>query len=432
MILPETAQTHNGHLWIGGCDTVELAREFGTPLYLFDEATIRNKARQYSAAFASRYPDVLLTYAAKAFLNPWLARLMNEEGLGLDVVSAGEMTIAERAGFPMEKVHFHGNNKLPDELHLAIELGIGRIVIDNFTEIDLLEQIAAKRKMDVPVVLRIAPGVEAHTHEYLRTGGTYSKFGIPVSTDQAAQAVAQIVKSEHLRLVGFHAHIGSQIFDPLPFEENVATLMEFSAQMKERHDFELLEVSPGGGWGIQYTQADDPASIEDMAEIIAGTARRMAEKTGSGLPKLVLEPGRSLVGQAGVSLYTAGSIKDIPNVRKYVALDGGMADNIRPALYQAVYTAVVANKADQPPTETVTLAGKYCESGDILIHDIALPKLETGDVVAIPATGAYCIPMASNYNVAPMPPIVVVNEGQARLVRRRQTYDDILACETGI
>jgi len=430
LILPESAEIHDHHLCVGGCDTVDLAQEFGTPLYVFDEATLRNKARAFTRAFVTRYASVLLCYAAKAFINPWLARLLAEEGFGLDVVSGGEMTIAARAGFPMAKVHFHGNNKLPVELELALDLGVGRIVIDNFSEIPLLEDVARARRTVAEVLLRIAPGVEAHTHEYLRTGGTYSKFGIPVATDQAARAVADIVSCQHLKLVGFHAHVGSQIFDLLPFEETVGTLMDFALQMQERHEFDLLEISPGGGWGIQYVDADDPPPVEDVAGTIAGVMHHLAAKYKMDLPKLVLEPGRSLVGQAGLTLYTAGAIKDIPKKRKYVSVDGGMADNVRPALYQAQYQALVANKADLcGPHERVTIAGKYCESGDLLVQDVDLPPIEAGDVIVVPATGAYCIPLASNYNVSLRPPIVVVKDGQARLVRRRETIDDLMACE---
>lgn len=428
MVLPETAQTRNGHLIIGGCDTVELAREFGTPLYVFDEATIRGKARDFCQAFTSRYPSVLLCYAAKAFLNPWLARLLAEEGLGLDVVSGGEMEVAHRAGFPMDKVHLHGNNKLPEELTTALDLGVGRVVIDNFNEIPLLDGLAKAHGKRAQILLRVAPGVEAHTHDYLRTGGLYSKFGIPISTGQAADAVAQIVECKHLVLVGFHAHIGSQIFDVLPFEENVATLMDFGQQMRQRHDFALLEISPGGGWGIQYQDSDDPPSIDDVAAALTGAMRKSAKKQGMDLPTLVLEPGRSIVGQAGVTLYTVGAIKDLPQ-RRYVAVDGGMADNIRPALYQAKYEALVANRADEPASAAVTIAGKYCESGDIVIDEVMLPPVEPGDIIATPATGAYCIPMASNYNVSLRPPIVAVKDGHPQLVRRRETYDDLLACE---
>jgi diaminopimelate decarboxylase len=429
LVLPETAHCRDGHLLIGGCDTVELAREFGTPLYVFDEATLRRKARSFCHAFTSRYPDVLLCYAAKAFLNPWLARLLAEEGLGLDVVSGGEMQVAHRAGFPMERVHLHGNNKLADELAAALDLGVGRVVVDNFTEIPVLESLAKSRGKQAQILLRIAPGVEAHTHDYLRTGGLYSKFGIPVMTGQAAEAVSQIVASPWLNLVGFHAHIGSQIFDLLPFQENVATLMDFGRQMRERHEFDLLEISPGGGWGIQYQDTDDPPEIEAVAETITATVRQAAESRGMDLPRLVLEPGRSLVGQAGVTLYTVGAIKDIPRTRKYVSVDGGMADNIRPALYQAKYQAIVANRAEEPPTETVTLAGKYCESGDVLIDNVELPRVEPGDIIVTPATGAYCIPMASNYNLSPRPAIVAVKDGHPQLVRRRETIDDLLACE---
>lgn len=431
VILPETARIANGHLTVGGCDLVDLARAYGTPLHVFDEATLRGKARAYSEAFASAEPPALLCYAAKAFLNPWLARLLASEGFGLDVVSAGEMMVAQRAGFPMNTVHFHGNNKTPVELELALELGVGRIAIDNFTEIGLLEDIAGHRGAVAPVWLRIAPGVEAHTHEYLSTGGTYSKFGIPVATDQAAEAVARIVACPHLRLVGFHAHIGSQIFDRQPFQDNVETLLEFGLQMRERHQLELAEISPGGGLGIQYLEGDDPPSIAEVAEAITGVVRRVAAERGVPPPKLVLEPGRSIVGQAGLTLYTAGSIKAIRGGCTYVAVDGGIADNVRPALYQAEYQAIVANKAGSPASDTVTIAGKYCESGDILIKDVRLPAMEPGDIIAVPATGAYCIPMASNYNLSLRPPIVVVTGGQALLVRRRESYDDLFACEVG-
>jgi diaminopimelate decarboxylase len=429
LVLPETAQVQAGHLFIGGCDTVELAREFGTPLYVFDEATLRGKAKAFITAFATRYPDVLLCYAAKAFLNPWLARLLAEEGLGLDVVSEGELTVARKAGFPMGSVRLHGSNKQASDVELALELGVGRIVIDNFADIELIDSLARARRMLAAVLLRVAPGVEAHTHEYLRTGGVYSKFGIPIMDGQAAEAVRRVVQCRHLKLVGFHAHIGSQIFDLLPYEETVAALMEFGCQMRHDHQVELLETSPGGGWGIQYLDSDDPAPVDDIAATITGTVRHLAAKYKLDLPKLVLEPGRSLVGQAGVTLYTAGAVKEIPGKRKYVAVDGGMADNIRPALYQARYQALVANKAGAPAGEKVTLAGKYCESGDILIEDVNVPSIEPGDLILVPATGAYCIPMASNYNASLRPPIVAVKEGQATLIRRRETYDDLLACE---
>ncbi|HEX6511531.1 MAG TPA: diaminopimelate decarboxylase, partial [Chloroflexota bacterium] len=422
-------QTQNGHLWIGGCDTLDLAHEFGTPLYVFDEATIRARTRAYKSAFESRYPKVLLCYAAKAFLNPWLAKLLAEEHFGLDVVSGGEMTVAQRAGFPMAQVHLHGNNKLPSELEQALELGVGRIVIDNFTEIPLLEDLAATRGVKAPVWLRIAPGVEAHTHEYLRTGGMYSKFGIPLASDQAADAARQLAACEHLDLVGFHAHIGSQIFDVLPFRETVERLMDSALQMCERHGFQLLDLSPGGGLGIQYQEHDDPPEIEDVADAITGALRSLLSARDLPPPRLVLEPGRSIVGQAGVTLYTAGSVKQVPGKRTFVAVDGGMADNIRPALYQAEYQALVANKPEGEAVGSVTIAGRYCESGDLLVQEAQLPLIEPGDVIALPATGAYCIPLASNYNLSLRPPIVAVAGGHATLVRRRETYDDLLACE---
>ena len=428
-IFPATARRLNGHLWLGGLDLVDLAREYGTPLHIFDEATLVDAMRSFRQAFATRYPSVLLAYAAKAFINPWLARLLAREGLGMDVVSAGEMAVAHDAGFPMERVHLHGNNKLQAELEMALELGVGRVVIDNAGEIGQLNQLASARGLVAPVLLRVAPGVEAHTHQYLQTGGHYSKFGIPLQGEQASRAVREIVASSSLRLVGYHAHIGSQIFDLLPYRDNVARLVEFAADMRQQCGVEPLELSPGGGWGVQHTPEEDPPSVEDVAIAITNALQRAASAHGLPLPRLILEPGRSIVGRAGVTLYTVGSIKDVPGFGTYAAVDGGMADNIRPALYQADYTAVAANRVDDEATDTQTIAGKYCETGDILIPRARLPRLRTGDLLAVPATGAYAIPMASNYNLALKPAIVAVLDGRAVLVRRRQTYADLVACE---
>ncbi|MBM3135054.1 MAG: diaminopimelate decarboxylase [Chloroflexi bacterium] len=432
-----------GHLTIGGCDATELARQFGTPLYVLDEATIRAQARAYKSAFATHYPDSAVAYASKAYLSLALARLLAEEGLGLDVVSGGELFVAHRAGFPPERVHFHGNNKSPEELAMALELGVGRIVVDNMYELRLLSELAARRGVTVAILLRLSPGVDPHTHAYNTTGLVDSKFGLPIVTGQAEEAVTEALRLPGLRLLGLHAHIGSQILELAPYRQTVATLFDFAAAMYARYGpgatergttespptFVLAEFGPGGGWGITYTPEQESPTIPAIAETIATAVRQNAARVGLPLPRLFVEPGRSIVGRAGVALYRVGAIKDIPGVRCYVAVDGGMADNMRPALYGARYVALAANHLHEPCTQTVTIAGKYCESGDILIQEAALPPLAAGDLLAIPAAGAYCLALSSNYNLALRPAVVMVCAGMARLIRRRETYDDLLRCE---
>jgi len=427
MILPITARVNaRNHLEIGGCDCLDLAREFGTPLYIFDEATLRNRCRAYREAFGRRYADVLVLYASKAFLNPALAAIFKEEGLGLDVVSSGELYVAKKSGFPLSKVYFHGNNKSAEELAMALDWGVGRIVVDNFHELEILNRLALEKGQVAEILLRLSPGVDPHTHAYNTTGIVDSKFGFPIATGQAEAALEQALASPDLRLVGLHAHIGSQIFELEPYRDTVRILLEFAADMVERHGFQTAEFSPGGGWAIRYTQADEPPEPEGIAEAVVETLRDEAAWHCLPLPKLVVEPGRSIVGLAGVALYSVGARKEVPGLRTYAFVDGGIADNIRPALYRARYEAIVANKAGDPATETVTIAGKYCESGDILIQEIALPPLVAGDLLAIPASGAYCLSLASNYNLALRPPIVLVKEGKARLIRRRESYEDLL------
>jgi len=429
-ILPLTAGVNAaGHLTIGGCDATELARQFGTPLYVLDEATIRAQAGAYKSAFATHYPDSSVAYASKAYLSLALARLLAEEGLGLDVVSGGELFVAQRAGFPMERVHFHGNNKSPEELALALELGVGRIVVDNLYELRLLSGLAARRGVTAAILLRLSPGVDPHTHAYNTTGLVDSKFGLPIVTGQAEEVVAEALRLPALRLLGLHAHIGSQILELASYRQTVATLFDFAATLRDRYNFVLAEFSPGGGWGITYTPEQESPTIPAIAETIATAVRQNAARVGLPLPRLFVEPGRSIVGRAGVALYRVGAIKDIPGVRCYVAVDGGMADNVRPALYGARYVALAANRLHEPCTQTVTIAGKYCESGDILIQEAALPPLAAGDLLAIPAAGAYCLALSSNYNLALRPAVVMVCAGMARLIRRRETYDDLLLCE---
>ena len=409
-------------LVIGGCDTVALAGEFGTPLYVFDEATLRGRCAEYRDEFARRYADSLVVYACKAFVNRALAQLFREEGLGLDVASGGELAVGRSVGFPMERVYFNGNNKSREELEMAVRWGVGRVVVDNSHELSMLQEVAARARKVQDVLLRVSPGVDPHTHAYVATGVVDSKFGFPLA--QAEEAVVRAMDSSALRLLGMHFHIGSQLFDLEPYRKAIGIVLDLAADMKARHGFALTELSTGGGLGISYSADTAPPTVADFAETMVSSLLSEAKARGIEPPRLVVEPGRSVVGQAGVALYSVGAIKEIPGVRTYVCVDGGMADNIRPALYGAEYDAVVASRVEGEE-ERVTIAGKFCESGDILIRDIELGRVEPGDVIAVPCCGAYCLSMASNYNAALSPAIVMVKEGKARLIRRRQSYDDL-------
>jgi diaminopimelate decarboxylase len=422
-----SAVNDSGHLIIGGCDTVELAAEFGTPLYLFDELSLRSKCAEFKREFGQRYADNTVIYAAKAFINKALAQIFKEEGLGLDVVSAGEFSIARAAGFPLDKVYFHGNNKSAEELRLALEWGVGRIVVDNFHELAILGEIAGERGSRPDILLRLSPGVEPHTHKYIITGAIDTKFGFPLASGD--EAVAQALSAPSVNLVGLHFHIGSLIYDLEPYQQAIDIILGFAAEMKQKHGFELKELDVGGGFAIQYTMDSPAPPISAFAEAVAFRVIDKCQKLGLALPRLIIEPGRSIVGQAGVTLYTVGVVKDIPGVRRYVSVDGGMADNIRPALYGARHEAVVANKMREKEKDMVTIVGKFCESGDVLIRDIALPPVVAGDIIAVPDCGAYCLSQASNYNASLKPAIVMVKESKARLIRRRETFDDLTRCD---
>jgi diaminopimelate decarboxylase len=431
----------NGELWLGGCAVSELAKTFGTPLYLFDETTLRTRARTYQEALRRHYPASAQTaYASKAYLCLAIAQLVEEEGLDLDVVSGGELHVALHAGFPPERIHFHGNNKSPDELAQTLNAGIGRIVVDNFYELKTLAgTVATRADCPVSIWLRLSPGVEAHTHAHIQTGQVDTKFGFDIKSGDAERAVMIAMQAPGLSLVGLHAHIGSQIYEAEDLAVAAARLIEFAAQMRDRHGFVLQELSPGGGWGVPMTESDPPAPIEPYIAMLCDAVAMTCREAGLTLPHLVLEPGRSLVAPAAVAIYTVGARKEIPGVRTYISVDGGMADNIRPALYGAQYAALhIANSRLQDPVheashaagiaqrETVTIAGKFCESGDILIRDIELPRLVPGDLLAIPMAGAYTLAMSSNYNLARRPAVVLVNQGEARLIQRREAFDDLL------
>ncbi len=428
-IFPMTAGVSDrDHLTLGGCDAIGLASEFGTPLYVIDEHTFRSMCKEFVDQFGSRYPNTRVLYASKAFINPALARLVHEEGLGMDIVSGGELAVAQAAGFPPEGIYFHGNNKSQDELRMALDYGIGRVVVDNFHELGQLNDLARSIGVTQDVMVRLSPGVDPHTHSKITTGVLDSKFGFSIETGAGAQAIRQALGATNLDLVGVHLHLGSQIFELEPYSIAIDSVLTFAAQFRS-DGLELREFSPGGGFGIGYLHHQLPPPIASFAEVITTSVKDRCADLDLGEPTLTIEPGRAIVGQAGVALYTVGAIKDIPTVRKYVALDGGMGDNIRPALYDARYEAVVANRMSDLAVETVTLAGKFCESGDILIRDVSLPELESGDVIAIPAAGAYAPAMASTYNLNPRPAVVMVKDGEARLIRRRETYQDLMLCD---
>ena len=420
---PGSEVNQQDHLVIGGCDTVALAVEFGTPLYLFDEAALRAKCREFMDEFGGRYPDTVVAYSCKAFLNKALLLLLTEEGLGLDVVSGGELGIARSAGFPMNRVYFAGNNKSSEEIKLALESRICRLVVDNFHELTLLGELVQGLDYTPEILLRLTPGVDPHTHKYLSTGIIDSKFGVPLVCGE--EAVAQAMSMPGVDLIGLHFHIGSLISEVEPYRESVRAILGLAAEMKRKHGFELKELDVGGGFGVQYT-LDSPATpISVFAEAITSSVIDGCRELGLETPRLVVEPGRSLVAQAGVALYTAGVVKDIPNVRRYVSVDGGMADNIRPALYGARHEAVVASKMMDEEAGTVTIAGKFCEPGDVLIRDIALPEVVAGDILAVAGCGAYCLTEAMNYNASFKPAVIMVREGKARLIRRRETLEDL-------
>ena len=428
-VFPETTEVSpQGRLTIGGCDALDLAREYGTPVYVLDETTLRHRCRAFVHEFQGLYPNTRVLYASKAYINPALARIFQEEGLGLDVVSGGELAVAHAAGFPLDKVYFHGNNKTPDELAQAVEQGIGRVVVDSFHELGLLDRIAGEAGKVQDILVRVSPGIDPHTHVYTTTGIIDSKFGFSLQTGDAARAVRQALSAPNLRLRGLHFHLGSPIFELEPYIEAIDRVLRFAGEMKAE-GLELREFSPGGGFAIAYTEDDDPPPPSAYADAIVGALRTACQDYDLPEPELIVEPGRAITGPAGVALYTVGAIKHVPGVRTYVSVDGGMGDNIRPALYGSRYVALVADRATQPATETVTIAGKYCESGDVLVRDASTAPVEAGSLIALPAAGAYAPAMASAYNLNGRPPIVLVKDGRATLIRRRETYDALMSLD---
>lgn len=414
------------HLEIGGCDTTELKETYGTPLYIVDEALVRQRCREYMESFRASGLTFQVAYASKAFCVMAMCRLVEEEGLSLDVVSEGELYTAIQAGFPAGRIHFHGNNKTPEEMEMGIKAGIGCFVVDNFVEIHMLQGIAAEHGVTVNVLLRVTPGVEAHTHEYTATGQTDSKFGFDIGNGSAFEAVKQANESQNLNLLGLHSHIGSQIFEVEGFQLAVERVASFAGEVKSQLGISFKVVNLGGGFGIRYTDGDTPLQVTEYVKAITDGVKKYFGAVYNTLPEIWVEPGRSIIGDAGTTLYTVGTHKNIPGVRKYVAVDGGMTDNPRPALYQSKYEALLANRAQDANEETVSVAGKCCESGDMLIWDLELPKVENGDLLAVACTGAYNYSMASNYNRIRRPAVVFVKDGESDVVVKRESLDDIV------
>lgn len=416
-----------GHLTIGGVDTVDLAEQFGTPLYVYDTALIKERARQFKAAFSSHKGlKWQVAYASKAFSTIAMIQLMHELDMSLDVVSGGELYTALKAGFPPERIHFHGNNKTKAELELALQAGIGTIIVDNFYELQLLNDLCRDRNQKINILLRITPGVEAHTHEFIMTGHDDTKFGFNLDNGAAEEAVRLALEASHLDLKGVHCHIGSQIFETEGFVRAIQLIYEYARRWSETGRFHLDILNVGGGFGIKYVDADHPLSIDQYVDRIVAAVTGASERMGMAAPEIWVEPGRIIAGEAGTTLYTVGAFKDIPGIRKYIAVDGGMTDNIRPALYQAKYEAMLANKAGEQADEVVAVAGKCCETGDVLIKEARLPACSSGDILAVFCTGAYGYAMASHYNRLPTPAVVFVEQGEATLVVRRETYDDLI------
>ena len=415
------------HLTIGGADTLELAKKFGTPVIVYDENEIRKNCRAFVSSIEDNYGgNGLVLYASKAFSCKEMYRLVNSENMGVDVVSGGELYTALSTGFPAEKIYFHGNNKKYDEIEYAVDSGVGRIVVDNLTELETLNKIACEKGKKVGIMFRIKPGIDAHTHNFIRTGQIDSKFGLALETGEAMQGVKEALKMEHIELKGLHCHIGSQIFDIDPFELAAQVMLKFMKDIKDETGVVLSELNLGGGFGIKYLVDDKPQPYTEYMRRVAKTVKASAEEYGLPVPFILIEPGRSVVGAAAVTLYTVGAVKHIPDVRTYVSIDGGMGDNPRYILYQSSYEVVCANKMNEEKTLTATVAGQCCESGDLIQENVKLPQVEPGDTIAVLSTGAYNYSMASNYNRIPRPPVVMVKDGEARLIIKGESYEDLV------
>lgn len=429
MKLHGSMEINNNELYIGGVNCLDMVKEYKTPLYVFDEQLIRANCREYRKYFKAEENGNRVAYAGKAFLPGYMCKLIKEEKMCLDVVSGGELYTAYKSGFPMENIFFHGNNKTREEVEMGVEYGVGKFVVDNFYELDLLEEICEREDKVQEIYFRITPGIEAHTHEYIKTGQIDSKFGFALVNGDLYNAIEKLKEYKRIKLVGLHAHIGSQIFEIEPFLDEVDVMMKLVKEIKENYGIELTDVDLGGGVGVYYTDEDKPRAIKDFCNAIIERAEKTCAELGMEVPHLVIEPGRSVIANAGSTLYTIGSIKDIKDVRVYVSVDGGMTDNIRPSLYHAGYECSIVNKMNANNDNKVTIAGKCCESGDILINNVAISEIQSGDTLITTSTGAYGYSMASNYNKIPKPAVIAVKDGKMIPVCRRQTFEDILALE---
>lgn len=419
--------TEKGHLTIGGIDTIQLAEEYGTPLYVMDENCIRENCKMYKSSIEKFYDGKgLVCYASKAFSCKQIYRVVKEEGIGIDVVSQGELYTAMSVDFDPSKICYHGNNKTDTELRYALECGVSRIVVDSISELSRLDSIAEELGVNAGILLRLSPGIDAHTHDFVQTGKIDSKFGFSIDLGIAMETVKLSIQKKNLTLRGIHCHIGSQIFDLQPFEHAAEVMVNFIADIKNQTGFEIDELNLGGGFGIKYTQKDDPVAYDSYMKSVSVVVKQAAESLGVKLPFIIIEPGRSIVGSAGITLYEIGGIKEIPNVRTYVSIDGGMTDNIRYALYGSDYEFVVANKADKPRSIHVAIAGRCCESGDLLAMDADIQACAEGDILAALATGAYNYSMSSNYNRTMKPAVVFVRDGRSFVAVKRETLEDII------
>jgi diaminopimelate decarboxylase len=430
-VLPLTAEVRDGHLWVGGVDMVELARAQGTALYVMDEEHIRHQLREFRTWTSYHWEAVETVYAAKAFMCRAMCRVVHDEGCMVLCASGGELAIALAAGVPASRIQVHGNNKTIAELGEAIDAGVDRIVVDSLLELERISAMASERGVEQAVLLRVTPGIKPDTHGYIQTGQEDSKFGFGLNHGLAMDGARRACELPGIDFAGLHMHIGSQIFALQSYSKAIEVMVEFMEAVRAETGRTVRDLDVGGGIGIKYGLADEPSTIEDFGKVVVDGIKDECERQGLPVPRILIEPGRAVVANAGITLYTVGTIKELPGIRTYVAIDGGMTDNIRPALYGARYECLVANKADEPRTEIVTVAGKHCETGDLIARDVPIQRVDTDDVLAVCATGAYCQSMSSNYNKQVRPAVVFVRDGEARVVVRRETYDDLLRCDEG-
>jgi diaminopimelate decarboxylase len=417
----------DNNLFIGGISAKGLSDKYGTPLYVYDESLLLDNIRRYKSSFSHGINEI--AYAGKAFLTIAMCQLLKSEGISLDVVSGGELYTALKSGFPMNKVYFHGNNKTEDEIIMGIENKVGRFVVDNYYELQLINKFAKEKGMIQDILIRVSPGISAHTHKYIMTGQADSKFGFSITSQETLDVIKEASQLKNIKFRGIHSHIGSQIFETEPYLKEIEVLLSYCKRLFKDYEVQVEELDLGGGFGIYYKNGDEPKEIEDICCAIIDYSKKISDELNIKLPKLIIEPGRSIVGNAGTTLYTIGSIKDIKNVRKYVSVDGGMTDNIRPALYDAEYECIMADGVSSEEEEQVTISGKCCESGDILLEQVIIPKAESGDILAVLTTGAYGYSMSSNYNKIRKAAVIFVKDSESKLVCRRQSYEDMIKNE---